>query len=651
MEWEGGKNYASQETYQIHNIFLTFGKKGLGMNKFISIVFLIFSLSTLFAQNKEVELLEEVLLPSSKLRTYSVGFNITTFNDSILQSNHQSLSALLQTSSSIYFKSYGVAMLSSPSFRGTGASHTAVFWNGIPVNSTLNGQTDFNMINSVSIDEMSVRAGGGSILFGSGAIGGSIHLKNNMNFDSKTSHHLLSSFGSFNTYKLNYRFRTSSKKYYTQVGFGRISSKNDYQYWDTDVYNNNGDFFNTNLNAVFGFKCSDAHILSLYVDGTISERGLSNTLTAPSNSKQDDENYKLLLEWKYTKKRLSSVLKMAYLYDQFIYYAKRTSPLLFSKGASKNSLLKYQINYKLSQRLKILSGIDLSYNQGDGDSLNDVTRTSYALYSMLNHRVSHRFQYDFSFRKEFSNTFEVPVLVGLDAAYKRGDFVYKMNASTNFRIPTFNDLYWATLGNPDLKPEASRQGELGATFQKRGIEATLNAFYIASKDLIKWSPNTALDIQNGAGGGVGAWTPKNISRAENYGLELGLKVPLNIYGFKLTSQVNYSYTIAQDKETNMQLLYVPKHKLNYNLSADINKVSMYYHLLYHGKSFTTTDNSYFVSSYLLHNIGVNYTLNIFKKVQPVLGVQVNNILNKKYAVISYRPMPGINYQFQIQIKI
>jgi len=137
------------------------------MNKFTITAFFIISLSSLFAQKKGVEKLDEVLLPSSKLRTYSVGFQITKFNDSILKSNHQSLSALLQSGSSIYFKSYGVAMLSSPSFRGTGSSHTAVLWNGIPLNSTLNGQTDFNMINSVSIDEMTVRAGGGSILFGS----------------------------------------------------------------------------------------------------------------------------------------------------------------------------------------------------------------------------------------------------------------------------------------------------------------------------------------------------------------------------------------------------------------------------------------------------------------------------------------------------
>ncbi|PCI35010.1 MAG: hypothetical protein COB60_04710 [Flavobacteriaceae bacterium] len=621
------------------------------MNKITITTFLIFSLSTLFAQNRGVEQLDEVLLPSSKLSTYSVGFKITTFNDSILKSNHQSLSALLQTASSIYFKSYGVAMLSSPSFRGTGASHTAVFWNGIPVNSTLNGQTDFNMINSVSIDEMTVRAGGGSILFGSGAIGGSIHLKNKIDFDSKTSHHLLSSIGSYNTYKVNYRFKTSSKKRFTQVSFGRMSSDNDYRYWDSDVYNNNGDFFNNNLSAVFGFKLNNENLLSLFVDGTMSERGLSNTLTAPSESKQDDENYKLLLEWKYTKDRLSSVLKMAYLYDQFTYYAKRSSPDLFSIGDSKNSLLKYQLDYKLNSSLKILSGLDLSYNKGDGDSLKGVTRTSYAVYSMLNHRISHRFQYDVSVRKEFSNTFDVPFLFGLDAAYKKGDFVYKMNVSKNFRVPTFNDLFWATLGNPNLKPESSLQGELGLVFQKKGIETTLNTFYIASNDLIKWSPNTTTDVKNGAGGGLGAWTPKNIYKAENYGTEIGLKIPVNIAGYKLTSQANYSYTIAEDKETKMQLLYVPKHKLNYKLTAHTKQFSTFYHLLYHGKSFTTTDNSVFVLPYVLHNIGVNYTLNIFKKVHPVVGLQVNNILNKEYAVISYRPMPGINYQFQIQIKI
>jgi len=270
---------------------------------------------------------------------------------------------------------------------------------------------------------------------------------------------------------------------------------------------------------------------------------------------------------------------------------------------------------------------------------------------MLNHRVSHRFQYDISMRKEYSNAFEIPFLFGVDAAYKNGNFIYKLNASKNYRVPTFNDLFWAVLGNPDLKPESSTQGEFGLEYSKNGLQATVNTFYIASKDLIKWSPNSNIDVQNGAGGGVGAWTPKNIYKAVNYGIELGLEIPFSILNGQFLSQVNYSYTIAEDVEKKKQLMYVPKNKLNYKLSAHSKRVSGYYHLLYHGESFTTTDNSYFVTGYTLHNIGLNYALKSFNKVQPVLGLQVNNILNKEYAVVAYRPMPGINYQFQIQIKI
>ncbi|PCH78560.1 MAG: hypothetical protein COB98_00215 [Flavobacteriaceae bacterium] len=507
------------------------------------------------------------------------------------------------------------------------------------------------MINSVSIDEMTVRAGGGSILFGSGAIGGSIHLKNKIDFKRQQSHLLSSSYGSYNTYKVNYRFKTSTNKSFAQIGFGRMSSDNDYKYWDTDDYNNNGDFFNNNLNAVVGFKLSDTHLLSLFLDGTQSERGLSNTLTAPSESKQDDVNYKILLEWKYTKRRLVSTLKLAYLYDEFTYFAKRSSPNFYSEGNSKNSLLKYQLDYKLTTKIKLLSGIDLSYTKGDGDSLDGVSRRSYSLYSMLNHRVTHRFHYDVSVRKEFSNSFDIPFLMGIDAAYTRGDFVYKINASKNYRVPTFNDLFWNVLGNPDLKPESSLQGELGIALNKKWIQATVNTFYISSRDLIKWSPNSSVDVENGAGGGVGAWTPKNIDKAANYGLELGLKNTFSVFNVQLSSELNYSHTIAQDIVKKKQLMYVPKNKINYKLSAQHNSISGSYHVLFHGKSFTTTDNSYFVPGYSLHNISLNYTLKGLKNVQPVLGLQVNNIYNKHYAVISYRPMPGTNYQFQILIKI
>ncbi|WP_372756587.1 TonB-dependent receptor, partial [Mariniflexile sp.] len=107
-----------------------------------------------------VQLLDEVVLSDSKLINYASGVKQTVLNDSVLKQNSKSLTTLLAFNSNLYFKENGYGMVSSPSFRGTNASQTAVIWNGININSQLNGQTDFNTISSSNFNSISIRSGG-----------------------------------------------------------------------------------------------------------------------------------------------------------------------------------------------------------------------------------------------------------------------------------------------------------------------------------------------------------------------------------------------------------------------------------------------------------------------------------------------------------
>src|SRR5690606_6026580 len=108
----------------------------------------------LFAQ-EEPELLEEVLIiADTPLTNFSETQSVIHLSDSVLRKNQASLTSLLNYNSVIYFKENGLGMVSSPSFRGTTASQTAVVWNGININSLSNGQTDFNTINIRGFDHI-----------------------------------------------------------------------------------------------------------------------------------------------------------------------------------------------------------------------------------------------------------------------------------------------------------------------------------------------------------------------------------------------------------------------------------------------------------------------------------------------------------------
>ena len=98
------------------------------MKLFYSLIFLCFGVVVLKGQTKvdSVQTLETVVLSDVKLQQNNYGFKTITLKDSVLQNDSKSFTDLLRFNSHIYFKENGYGMVSSPSFRGTNASQTAV---------------------------------------------------------------------------------------------------------------------------------------------------------------------------------------------------------------------------------------------------------------------------------------------------------------------------------------------------------------------------------------------------------------------------------------------------------------------------------------------------------------------------------------------
>ena len=103
-------------------------KQILNMKK----LFLCFNLTAgiAFAQTDTISL-KPLILNDAFLKNHYKSQSIIKLNDSILEQNPNQLTQVLQAQTPIYFKENGRGMVSSPSFRGTLASHTAVVWNGM----------------------------------------------------------------------------------------------------------------------------------------------------------------------------------------------------------------------------------------------------------------------------------------------------------------------------------------------------------------------------------------------------------------------------------------------------------------------------------------------------------------------------------------
>ncbi|MDO7137647.1 TonB-dependent receptor plug domain-containing protein [Algibacter lectus] len=595
------------------------------------------------AQVDAVQKLDAVILSDSKLKNYAAGIKIEKLTDSVLSNNATPLTNLLAFNSNIYFKENGAGMVSSPSFRGTTASQTAVIWNGININSQLNGQTDFNTVNTSNYSSIDIRSGGGSVQYGSGSIGGSIHLNNDLKFSNHAETRIKTGYGSFNSKNLGINSSFGSEAWTANIGVDYVDSDNDYKYLGTDSVNENGEFHNLNMNVNLGVFISDKDILKLYHQSYFGERNFSGTLVGPSRSKYEDENFRSMLEWSRIIGKFSSRLKVAHLHEMFKYFENKDKDN-YSLGKVNTLLINHSFNVSFNEKLQFKTILEYSNSKGNGDSFKEPVRNVFSTTALLNHKPNNSISYGVNLRQDFTTGGERPFVFSVDAGFDLFEhYQIQINGSKNYRIPTFNDLYWQPGGNLDLVPESSYQIDLGQNFNYPNFNVKLNGYYINTEDMIQWQPNS-----------TGLWSPINIGEVASYGAEVEVKSHYNINEHQFNVSGHYSYTVSEDLETNKQLIYVPFHKGNLALAYNYKAVTVFYQHMFNGDVFTTADNleGRFTSlnGYDMGNMGCNYTFFKNTKNELKAGITLKNIFNEVYENVAFRPMPNRNFNIQINYK-
>ncbi len=600
-----------------------------------------FGVGILSAQRDSVIVLNEVILSDSKLSQFAEGRKLTILKDSVLQVNKGMLTDNLKFTTPIYFRQNGYGMVSSASFRGTSAQQTAVVWNGININSQLTGQTDFNTVMAQNYDAIQIRSGGGSTQYGTGAVGGSIHLNDQLHFENEFENDLRIGYGSFETRNLHYKSKWGTGKTAYSIGLGHFGSENNFKYLGTNQRNENGAFTNQNLDFAFGQLLSDTHIIKFFHNTFLGNRDFSGTLTAPSNDTYRDLNTRSLLELTNFKKKYVQRVKMAYLSERFRYYANKESDA-FSFGKSGSFLLNYDYLYRF-KKWKFNGIIEANNVKAEGSSILAERRNRVGAIVLISHAPSEKLVYELDLRQDWVNDFNSPVVFSTDFKYQASEkYALKFNASRNYRIPTFNDLYWdgpGATGNLDLTPETALQAEIGQTLQLKKGSFSLNGFYIATQDLIQWRPDIS-----------GTWSPNNIADVTQYGLEFETEFNKNFGAHQVQMKSIYAYTKAIDNQSNTQLIYVPLHKLTATIAYHYKKWSSFFQGLHNGNVYTTTDNSQDLSDYLVLNAGLTYKLPDKYGIQTQLQLVANNVTNTNYQNVAFRPMPNRNVNLNINFK-
>lgn len=596
------------------------------MKKTILYLLFILKAAGMYPQSIAINQLDEVVLSDVKLHKNSKGQQVQVLNDSTLENNRPLLSSLLKFNSPIYFKENGHGMVSSASFRGGTASQTAVVWNGININSQFNGQTDFNSLNTGNYDNVAVRGGGGSVLYGSGAIGGSVHLNNRLKFNKGLNNRLKFEYGSFNTFSGLYRTEYSSQETSLQFSAVRNSSDNDYKFLGTDKRNENGDFKHTAFSAAGAHLLDESNTLKFYLNFFEGDRGFSGTLAAASRSKYENRNSRNMLVWKRYFNKFTSDLKAAYLLENYHYFENRHSDD-YDFGKASTGIIKYDLSYRLHPSMSLNAVIDYEHTYGEGTNVGSHRRNIGALALLFNHDLG-KFGYEVSGRKEITDRYESPFLYSLSAGYAvTPNYEVKLNISKNFRIPTYNDLFWRAGGDMDLLPEESLQAEIGQEINYKNLHFGLTAYVIKIDNLLRWVPDSG-----------GLWRPENTRSVQNHGLEALGSWQKNVGEHSFTANATYAYTRTKDEKTNKSLIYVPEHKTTVSAGYGFKKISAYYQFLYNDSLFTSSDNNYELEGYTLSNLGFNYSFMASNK--GVIGLEIQNLWNTSYQSLPSRPMPG-----------
>lgn len=598
-----------------------------------------------FAQNDSITRLKEVVIADAKLRKFSSSQTILSLDDAVLSKNSALLTNLLNYNSVLYFKEYGRGMLSTVAFRGTTASQTAVIWNGININSQMNGSIDFNTISGTDYNSIAVKGGGGSVIYGSGAIGGTVHLNNDLLFERSFSNQLRLDYGSFNTQGIHYNSKFSNSKWSAQIGFSRNYSDNDYDYpglfdWKGNQrFNENGEYEVIGFNAAIGFKISDKQVLKAYSQSSNTDRNISLLSPSESKTKYKNDFSRNLLEYNGVFDQWTMNGKMAYLTEGYQYYPNK-SLQQYSFGETKTWITKADVSFQATPSFLINTILEYNRTQGEGSGFGHHERQIGAASVLVKYEMDSKWQNELGIRKEFTNNYKSPVLFSAGSALRIAPwYQLKVNVSHNFRIPTYNDLYWEEGGNPNLKPESAYQGELTNVFTYKNVSLTQTAYYNKIKDLLRWVP-----------GNNGIWSPQNTDRVAAYGIETVLTWKQQ-FG-KSIWQINgtYAYTISKNEETQKQLFFVPYHKATAALAYSYKKWSANYQFLFNGFVYTQSDNdpSAIIPSYWVSNVGVDYEF--FKRNPIKIGAQVLNLWNEKYESLENRMMPGRNFNLYLIFK-
>lgn len=474
-------------------------------------------------------------------------------------------------------QSGGMGQLSSLFIRGTESRHVLVLIDGVRLNQAgISGSSDMSQIPISLVQRIEYIRGARSAVYGSDAIGGVINIITRRDNDGTTLNAGIGSYGYQNyngstQQKIGENTTVTGAAAYTHTtgfdvearGFSgdRVQPDKD-GFLSKSLWLGVEHQFSSDIIAyarAYGYDNRtdyDAYY-DKYADSQVDTRKLYSR-TYETGLKYHNDKYSTMLMGSYGTTK-------DYNYDpKYGQYAK------FSNlDESKQYNLQWGNSYRL-EKGNISAGIDYQHQSiepsgytmiSEKQTLNNTGVYLTGQYALIDSVVA-----EAAVRSDHHSEFNWHTTwqSGLSWEFYEG---YKLVGSyaTAYKAPNLSQLYaysssdWGTTkGNPNLKPEESKQWEIGIEGKTGPLFWQLNRYHNDINNLIDYKYGNPIS------------TYENIGKAEIKGLEWVGEVDTGIFHHQIT----YQYTDPRDKEKDEVLLRRAKQQVKYQLDWAVYNLDM-----------------------------------------------------------------------------
>ncbi|WP_272513630.1 TonB-dependent vitamin B12 receptor BtuB [Providencia sp. PROV215] len=482
----------------------------------------------------------------------------------------------------------GMGQQSSLFIRGTESRHVLVLIDGVRLNQAgISGSSDMSQIPISLVQRIEYIRGARSAVYGSDAVGGMVNIITRRDNDGTTLNagigsHSYQNYNGSTQQKIGENTTVTAAAAYTHTkGFDLAPKEVSPRQYDKDGFLSKSLWlgvehqFSSEILAyarAYGYDNRTSYDVSEYAGVSVDTRKLYS------------RTYETGL--KYHQGKYSSSLMGSYGYSKDYNFDPRKGQ--YSESANLDESKQYNIQWGNSYLLdkgNISAGIDYQRQSIEPSSyamINEKqTLNNTGIYLTGQYAIIDSVTAEAAIRSDHHSEFNWHTTwqSGLSWEFHEG---YKLVGSyaTAYKAPNLTQLYaysssayGTTLGNPNLKPEESKQWEIGVEGTTGPLFWQVNAYHNDIDNLIAYKS------------GYPTSTYENIGEAEIKGVEWVGEFETGI----LHHQVTYQYVDPRNKKTDKVLERRAKQQVKYQLDWAIDKVDMGLTYQYIGSRY---DNDY-----------------------------------------------------------